>query len=108
MKKISAIKLDKETRDILTDQEKIKMLTQSEGWAIVEALFVKEAAKLLNMAEVNLQQPIGGNIVTEIAMRQLASGRILSILNDIKGTAHQYDMNSALTEQIENGYVLRR
>ena len=37
-------------------------------------------------------------------MRQLAASKILSILNDIQGTAEQFDTNSQLTEQ---GFILK-
>ncbi len=98
--------LDKETRKVLTDQEKIKLLTEHEGWNIVRAKFLDECAKLLNIADINVTNPTM-NLVSEIGMRQLAAAKILSIINDVIGTAQQYDMNKTLTEQVENGYVLR-
>ena len=101
------VKLDQDTKKVLTEQEKIKRLTEQDGWIIVEKLFLSEAAKLLNMADVNIDKPIGGSLSIELGIRQLASAKILSILNDIKGTAQQFDMNSKLTEQIEEGYILR-
>lgn len=101
------IKLEKDTKDLLSEQEKIKRLTEHEGWPIVRSLFLREAAKLLNMSEVNVITPLGGNLVAEIGMRQLASAKILSILNDILGTAEQFDMNSTLTQEVEQGYILR-
>jgi hypothetical protein len=102
------IKLDRDTKKVLTDQEKIKLLTEHEGWAIVQRLFLKEAADLINMGKIDLTKPVGGNIAIEIGMRQLASSTILSILNDVIGTAQQFDMNQTLTEQVEEGYILRQ
>lgn len=101
------IKLEDDTKKVLTDQEKIKRLTEQDGWPIVRNLFLKEAAALLNMANMNVAQPLGGSIQVELGMRQLASSKILSILNDVIGTAEQFDMNSKLTEEVESGYVLR-
>jgi len=101
------IKLENDTKKVLTDQEKIKRLTEQDGWPIVRNLFLKEAAALLNMANMNVAQPLGGSIQVELGMRQLASSKILSILNDVIGTAEQFDMNSKLTEEVESGYVLR-
>lgn len=100
--------LDKETKNLLTEQGKIKSLTEHEGWPIVKAKFLSEAAALLNMSNMNPTQPLGGNLIAEIGMRQLASAKILSILNDVIGTAEQFDTNSVLTQQVEGGYILRR
>lgn len=104
MKKIP---LDKETRDVLKKQEVVRNLVESEGWGVVRELFLKKTAEMLNMANVNLAQPIGGNIATEISVKQLASARLLEILNDIQGTAEQFNTNSALTMQVEDSYVIR-
>ena len=101
------IKLENDTKKVLTEQENIKRLTEHDGWPIVRNLFLKEAAALLNMANMNVAQPLGGSIQVELGMRQLASSKILSILNDVIGTAEQFDMNSKLTEEVESGYVLR-
>jgi len=101
------LKLDNDTKKVLSDQEKIKRLTEHEGWPIVEKLLLNKAAELLNMSGVNVQNPLGGNLVAEIGMRQLASARILEVLADVKGTAEQFSANQSLTEQIETSYVYR-
>ena len=104
---MAKIKLDKETKELVTDQQKIKSLTEQEGWPIVRALFLKKAAEMINITDINVLNPISGNLVAEIGMRQLASARLIEILKDVEGTAEQFDANEALTTQIEHQYILR-
>ena len=105
---MTKIKLDKETKEMMTDQEKIKRLTEHDGWPLVRNLILKKAGELINISDINVANPSGGNLVAEIGMRQLASARLLEVINDIQGTAEQFDMNSALTEQVENTFIMRR
>ena len=105
-------KLDKETRTVVEAQQKVKSLTQHEGWPIVKALFIKKVAELLNLADVNIMATgqsngMGFNVAQEVGMRQLAAARLIEILNDVQGTADQFDANEALTSAITESYVER-
>lgn len=99
--------IDSETRNVLSDQEKIKRLTEHEGWAIVRALLLRKATELLNIADINIVNPVNGNLVAEIGMRQLASARLIEILKDVEGTAEQFDANAVLSEQVDHEYIIR-
>lgn len=101
------IKLDKETKDLLTDQEKIKLLTQHEGWPIVRNIFMKKITEFLNISDMDPKTPLGGSIIAEIGIRQGASTKLIEILNDIQGTADQFDANAALTQDINETYIIR-
>ena len=105
---MAKLKLDKETRDTISDQEKIKKLTEHEGWPLVRALILKRAAELINISDINVLNPVSGNLIAEIGMRQLASARLIEVLREVQGTAEQFDANAALTQGVESEYVLRR
>lgn len=101
------IKLDRETRELLTEQEKIKLLTQHEGWGIVKKMLMEKVAGLLNISDMNPKEPLGGSLIAEIGIRQGAATKIIEILNDVQGTADQFDANESLTQQVENSYIIR-
>ena len=107
MKKTS-IKLDNDTKKLLTEQEKIKSLTEHEGWPLVRSKFLNKVGELLNLSTINiLNTATQINYMNEIGMRQMAAARLVEILNDIQGTAEQFDANSALTEEISESYIIR-
>ncbi len=95
------IKLDKETTVLLSEQEKIKKLTEHAGWGIVRAKMLAECAALLNLNGLDVTN--GDNLLKEIMGRQLAANLIVKV----QGTADQFEANSGLTEEINNGYILR-
>ena len=82
-------------------------MTEHEGWGIVRQKFLAESAKMLNLAHINIQQPLGGQVGIEIMVKQLASAALLSVLNEIQGTAEQFNSNEALAQTVENNYVIR-
>lgn len=99
--------MDADTIEMLTDQEKVKSLTEHVGWPVVRSLILGEAAKMMNMANVNINAPLGGSVGTEIMVKQLASAAILSVLNDVQGTAEQFNLNQPLTDFAEHAYIVR-
>lgn len=105
MKK-SELKLDKETSNLLTEQKKLRDLVSHEGWSIVRKKILEKASELLNLDTLDvLSNP--QSAIQEIGMRKLAAYRLLEVLKDITGTVEQFDANSALTQQIEQSYIIR-
>lgn len=103
-----SIKLDKETRELLTEQEKIKLLTEHEGWGMVKGMFLAKVASLVNISDMDPMKPLGGSLIAEIGIRQGAAAKLIEILNEVQGTADQFDANSALTQEINESYIIRR
>lgn len=100
-------KLDKDTKKVLELGGRIKELTQSAGWGDVRNIFLKKAAEMLNMKDINILNT-NVSVIHEIGARQLAAARLIEILNEIQGTAEQFDANSTLTEELEeSGYIWR-
>lgn len=100
-------KLDPETRKVFEHGKRVKELTEHAGWNEVRTLFIKKSAELLNMKDINVLDK-GQDFLLQIGARQLAAARLIEILNDIQGTAEQFDANATLTEEITSSYVIRR
>lgn len=82
---------DKETNKILTDQEKIKMLINHEGWPIVRAMFDEKILRLQNVNSV-----VGTTATAKeksMEVNKKVSEVLFEILQEISGTAEQFDTN---------------
>lgn len=62
-------KLDKETKEVLDQQKKIKELTQHEGWALAKAALTKKIASLLMLGDVAAGDPTAVTIIVGVAVQ---------------------------------------
>ena len=102
---MSKDQIDKETKKILTEGEKLKRLTESEGWAIVRDRLYKKAAKLLNMQDIT--EPNPQFIINLIGIRQETAKNLVEWLREIEGDVEQHKGNNGFfVEEKVNQYIL--
>lgn len=99
------MKPDRETQKVLSDQEKIKLLTEHDGWGIVRK---KLLDKLMDMGSIlNIQDLSPDKITVEVAGRQLAFQVLKEWLDEVEGTAQQFKNNSELYKEVKDDYLVR-
>lgn len=97
--------MDNETKQILTDGEKLKLLTEHEGWHIVYEKFSEKIMDLQFIANVDDSSP--EKALIDMKARKYAVVVLMDWMkNDILGAVEQHINNNNLTKPIRS-YILR-
>lgn len=83
---------DRETNKVLTEQEKIKSLVDSEGWGVVKSKLLARLTDAMDIGNIDDSSP--EKLLTDIRARKIAVGMVWDWLKmDVEGTAEQYVEN---------------
>jgi hypothetical protein len=105
MSKKHSKELDKETQKVVTYSEKLKALTQHEGWVIVKDKLLKEIANLMTINDMVTQSdPL--TIIQIIAAKKRAADILLNWLRDIEGTVAQADGNQSVLDKLVEDFII--
>lgn len=97
--------MDSETKKILTDGEKLKLMTEHDGWAICRQKIADKIMDLQFIANVNDEDATKALI--DMKARKYAVNILWDWLkNDIEGTIQQHLTNNNLPKPMRS-YILR-
>lgn len=97
--------MDKETQEVISDQELLKQLTEHGGWGIARGLLVEKILTLQSIAGFELTDP--QQLMIDIKANKLAAEILFSWLKeDIEGSVSQLEANNKLT-LIDKPYIIR-
>lgn len=96
--------LDKETKKIFSDGEKLKSMTESEGWSIAKQLLLKKVAEQLNLSNITNIDP--NNIVQIIGIRQETAKALMEWLREIEGNVEQHTSNSGAFSEVNDEFII--
>jgi hypothetical protein len=100
--------LQPDTREVLSEGEKLHDLVRSEGWQLAKRKLLTEVADITNVLTLVTKGRAVNDMIVELAGRQLAAATVLDWLKGIEGDAEQYKTNSDTLRDIRNeGYVHR-
>lgn len=96
--------MNEETAKILSEQDKLRLLTEHDGWATVKALLMGTVVELQSIDGIDTSSP--ENVVIDIKSRQIASKKLLDWLREIEGTVEQGKTNDSLLPK-KDSYIVR-
>jgi hypothetical protein len=97
--------MDNETKEILTEQQKLKLLTEHEGWGIARTILTNKILDLQMIGGIDKSSP--ENALIDLKAKELAVHILYSFLkDDIEGTVSQFNNNNSLTLN-EKTYIIR-
>lgn len=97
--------MDADTKQILTDGEKLKLLTEHQGWSIMYAKFSEKIMDLQFIANVDDSSP--EKALIDMKARKYAVSVLLDWMkNDILGTVEQHINNNNYEKPIAS-YIYR-
>jgi len=97
--------MDKDTKQLLTDGEKLKQLTEHEGWAIAYQKFSDKIMDLQFIANVDNKDP--NTAFIDMKARMYAVSLLLDWMkSDILGVVEQHNLNNNLSKPVRS-YIVR-
>ena len=97
--------MDQDTKELLTEGEKLKMLLEHDGWGIVYQKFSDKIMDLQFIANVDDSSP--EKALIDMKARKYAVSILLDWMkNDIIGTVEQYNNNNNLAKPV-NSIIIR-
>lgn len=97
--------MDSDTKQVLTDGEKLKLLTEHQGWGILYQKFSDKIMDLQFIANVDDSTP--EKAIIDMKSRKYAVAILLDWMkNDILGTVEQHINNNKLEKPIAS-YIYR-
>lgn len=95
--------MDSETKEIVTEQKKIKELVSGEAWGIVRAKLIEKIGDLQNAFNADDSDP--QKLIIDIKARKFATDVLFDWLKDVEGTAEQHNTNSLTLNK--SNYIVR-
>lgn len=97
--------MDKETKKVLTDGEKLKLMTEHEGWAIA---YQKLSDKIMDLQFIaNVDDSDANKALIDMKARKYAVALLWDwVNNDILGSVEQHIINNNLPKPIRS-YIIR-
>lgn len=97
--------LDKDTKKIFEDGEKLKSLVESSGWKIARAMMIRRIAEQTNL--MNLDQVDPNMLVQVIAIKQEVAKELSSWIAEIEGEVDKHKANINTFKDVSEELVLR-
>lgn len=97
--------LDKETRQILTDGEKIERFTESDGWKLVKQKLISKLAILNSISSVPKEME-RDKLLREYELREGVISIILDWIRDIEGEKNKSKFNKQTFEEIKQEIII--
>ncbi len=92
--------IEKDTKQILTEGEKIQDFVKSDGWQIVRKKLVDKLVLLDSIAAMP-KEGSDATIVKQLKIREGVNSIITEWLNDLEGLSEQHSFNTAKFLEIE-------
>lgn len=89
--------MDAETKKVLSSQEKLKSLTDHEGWPLARKIFTDTILSLQNAFDIETSDP--QKMLIDLESRKKASALCFDVLRQIEGTASEVEDNKGLLEE---------
>jgi hypothetical protein len=98
--------MDSDTKQTLLEGEKLKLLTEHEGWGIA---YDKFSAKILELQYIgNVDDSTPEKALIDMKARKLAVEVLMNWMkNDILGTVEQFNTNNTLQRPVMS-YIVRQ
>lgn len=96
--------IDKETKQVLSEEKRVEMLCEHEGWSIVRQKLVNRINDLQSILNVN-GEATPEQIAIDLKSRALAISTLVDFLQDIEGTAQKSKDNQNMF--VKETYVMR-
>lgn len=96
--------IDKETQQVLSDEKKIEMLCQHEGWALVRQKLINRIMDLQSILNVD-GNATPEQIAIDLRSRANAISILTDFLQDIEGTAQKSKDNTETFKK--TSYIIR-
>lgn len=96
--------LDNETKKVLTDGEKLRLMTEHEGWGIARSLLSSKILELQQIGDLIKLEPVA--MAIQAKANQAAAEILFTFLTEIEGTVEQHLNNNPVSTPIES-YILR-
>jgi hypothetical protein len=99
--------VDKETKEILSDGEEVRLLTESRGWGVIKAKLDGRILDLQNINNLDLSDI--KTLPAQLAGRKMAVDEIWAWLKaDVYGFAEQQSTNAqSFIDENTNGFIDR-
>lgn len=98
--------LDKETKQILTDGEKIEKFVESEGWKLVKQRLIKKLATLNSIDEVPKDLKSEDRL-REYDIREGVVSIIIDWVREIEGEKNKSKFNKQIFSEIKEELTIR-
>lgn len=95
---------DVETKNVEDRGKKLKELVDSEGWQLAKTLLSDKILDIQSIMNIDETDPV--KVFQEVQTRRIVAGIILEWLQDVEGTALQYESNKAPKEN-NKGHIIR-
>jgi len=96
--------LDKETKEILSDGEKIKLMVEGDAWSIVRKKMLNQIMDLQSVRNVEIASN-PAEILIDIKARLVVIDTLLNFLREIEGMAEQYDSNKDILQEYTEEFI---
>ena len=96
--------LDKETLKVLSEQEAIAQVVNSEGWKYIRQIYFDKLLGLQNSFDIDMNKT-PTTIAKEIAIRRKAHEVLTDFWQEVEGTASQADENKVLLQ--DKSYIYK-
>jgi len=97
---------DRETKDILTEADHVKSMTESDGWKSVKGKLDQKILDLQNINNLDLADV--STLPTQLAARKMAVDVIWGWLkNDVYGFVEQQELNNKKMEDKIDAFIGR-
>jgi len=93
--------MDKETKDIVTEQIELKSFTETKAWGIIRLKYTEKVLALQNAFDIDSSDP--QRMFLDLQARKIASTILFDFLRDIEGSAAQAEDN----KDMDKPYIVR-
>lgn len=99
--------VDRETKEMLSDGEEVRLLTLSRGWDVIKSKLDTRILDLQNINNLDIEKP--ETLSTQLLARKMAVDEIWAWLkSDVYGFAEQQIANAeSLLDKEQGGYIDR-
>lgn len=98
--------IDKETQKVLTDGEKLKLLSEHDGFAILEKIVHDKVATLQSIFNIDDSKP--DRVISEIIGRKLASQLLTEFWDEVVGRVAQHKANIGESKKDVNDWIVSK
>lgn len=98
--------LDKETKKILTDGEKIERFIESEGWKLVKQKLIAKLA-IINSISLVPKETNREDMLKEYELREGVVSIVLDWIRDIEGEKNKSKFNKQAFREIEQESIIQ-
>lgn len=98
--------LDKETKKVLSDGEKLQNLVNGEGWGVVKAQLLAKISAVDSVSNIDLTRS-ADELVKDMMARAGAISIVLEWLKEIEGQAAQIQNNKQLLAKTEESFIMK-